>query len=77
MCWRSIPSYEDLAVRIEFFGDEIERIVEIDPLTGEILGSAHARRHLSRQALGDDAGAAQPRASSTIEEELGERLEGA
>ena len=31
------PSYEDVAVRIEFFGDEIERIVEIDPLTGEIL----------------------------------------
>ncbi len=33
------PSYEDLAVRIEFFGDEVERIVEIDPLTGEILGA--------------------------------------
>jgi len=32
------PSYEDLALRVEFFGDEIERIVEIDPLTGEILG---------------------------------------
>ena len=33
------PSYEDLAMRVEFFGDEIERIVEIDPLTGEILGN--------------------------------------
>ena len=33
------PSYEDLAVRVEFFGDEVERIVEIDPLTGEILGT--------------------------------------
>jgi len=32
------PSYEDLAVRVEFFGDEIERMVEIDPLTGEMLG---------------------------------------
>ncbi len=31
------PSYEELAVRVEFFGDEIERIVEIDPLTGELL----------------------------------------
>jgi excinuclease ABC subunit B len=31
------PSYEELALRIEFFGDEIERIVEIDPLTGELL----------------------------------------
>jgi excinuclease ABC subunit B len=33
------PSYEDLAMRVEFFGDEIERIVEIDPLTGEIMGT--------------------------------------
>ncbi|MGZ3679958.1 MAG: DEAD/DEAH box helicase family protein, partial [Ktedonobacterales bacterium] len=32
------PAYEDLAVRVEFFGDEIERMVEIDPLTGESLG---------------------------------------
>ncbi|MBA7654207.1 UvrABC system protein B [subsurface metagenome] len=31
------PAYEDLAVRVGFFGDEIERITEIDPLTGEIL----------------------------------------
>jgi excinuclease ABC subunit B len=31
------PVYEELAARIEFFGDEIERIVEVDPLTGEIL----------------------------------------
>ena len=31
------PAYEDLGLRIEFFGDDIERIVEIDPLTGEIL----------------------------------------
>ncbi len=32
------PAYEDIAVRIEFFGDEIERMTEIDPLTGEVLG---------------------------------------
>jgi excinuclease ABC subunit B len=31
------PAYEDIAVRIEFFGDEVERIVEVDPLTGELL----------------------------------------
>ncbi len=31
------PAYEEIAVRIEFFGDEVERIVEIDPLTGELL----------------------------------------
>ncbi len=32
-----IPAYRETALRIEFFGDEIERISEIDPLTGEIL----------------------------------------
>jgi excinuclease ABC subunit B len=31
------PSYDEIAVRVEFWGDEIERIVEIDPLTGEVL----------------------------------------
>jgi len=31
------PAYEELAVRIQFWGDEVERIVEIDPLTGEML----------------------------------------
>jgi len=31
------PAYEDIAVRILFWGDEIERIQEIDPLTGELL----------------------------------------
>jgi excinuclease ABC subunit B len=36
------PSYEELALRIEFFGDEIERIMEIDPLTGELLRELEA-----------------------------------
>jgi len=31
------PAYEEVAVRVEFWGDEIERIVEVDPLTGELL----------------------------------------
>jgi excinuclease ABC subunit B len=31
------PAGEELAYRLEFFGDEIERITKIDPLTGEIL----------------------------------------
>ena len=32
-----IPMYEELAVRIEFFGDEIERIHTLHPLTGEVV----------------------------------------
>ena len=31
------PAGEELAYRIEFFGDEVEKITKIDPLTGEIL----------------------------------------
>jgi len=32
------PASEELGYRIEFFGDEIDRIAKVDPLTGEILG---------------------------------------
>ena len=32
-----VPAYEEVAVRIQFFGDEVERIVQLDPLTGELL----------------------------------------
>ena len=32
------PAYEDTALRIEFFGDTVDRILQIDPLTGEIIG---------------------------------------
>lgn len=32
------PAGEEVAYRIDFFGDEVERITKIDPLTGEILG---------------------------------------
>ena len=32
-----IPVYEELAIRIEFFGDEIERVYTLHPLTGEVV----------------------------------------
>ncbi len=32
------PAYEDDAVRIEFFGDEIDKMVRIDPITGRTMG---------------------------------------
>jgi len=31
------PASSEIVVRVEFFGDEVERITEIDPLTGELL----------------------------------------
>ena len=33
-----LPAYEELGIRIEFRGDEVERIVVVDPHTGETLG---------------------------------------
>ena len=32
-----LPAYEEVGIRIEFWGDEVERIVQLDPLTGELL----------------------------------------
>ena len=32
-----LPAYEELGLRIDFWGDEVERIIQLDPLTGEIL----------------------------------------
>ncbi|MHB8840380.1 MAG: excinuclease ABC subunit UvrB [Candidatus Aquicultor sp.] len=31
------PAYDELAIRVEFFGDTVERIITIDPLTGEMM----------------------------------------
>ena len=31
------PAYDDFIVRVQFFGDEVEKITEVDPLTGELL----------------------------------------
>ena len=32
-----VPAYEEIGVRVEYFGDEIERITRFDPLRGEVL----------------------------------------
>ncbi|MDQ3283264.1 MAG: DEAD/DEAH box helicase family protein, partial [Acidobacteriota bacterium] len=37
------PAYEDDAVRIEFFGDEIDKMVRIDPVTGRTSGQEYDR----------------------------------
>ena len=33
-----VPAYEELAVRVDYWGDLIENILQLDPLTGEVLG---------------------------------------
>jgi excinuclease ABC subunit B len=67
------PAYDEIAVRIEFWGDEVERIVDVDPVTGEILVTRtsveiYPAKHFvtSKEKM--------QLALKTIEEELHERL---
>ncbi len=66
-------AYTERAVRVEFFGDEIDRITEIDILTGEILGE---RSHISVYPASHFATSREKleRAIINIETELAERL---
>ncbi len=69
------PSHEeDRAVRVEFFGDEIDSIKEIDPLTGKRSASPGERRHLPRDPLRDDPDNLD-RAVKAIQLELSQALE--
>ena len=66
------PAYEDVAYRVEFFGDEIERIAQVDPLTGEVLNSqAHLDIYPARHFVTQQDKLL--RAIVSIEEELAER----
>lgn len=68
------PAGSDKAVRIELFGDEIETIKEMNPLTGEILG---LRNHVAIYPASHYVTSKEnmERALVTIEEELAERLQ--
>ena len=68
------PAYEERAMRVEFFGDEVERILVMDPVTGEIVGE---RDELfifpaSHYVAGSER---MRRAIAAIEVELAERLQ--
>ena len=69
-----IPAYEtDTAIRVEFFGDEIDRITEIDILTGEIKGELkHTAIFPASHYVVDKENI--ERAVKAIEEELEERV---
>lgn len=66
-------SSSENAIRVEFFGDEVERITEINTITGEILGR---RKHVSIFPASHYATTEEniKRAVGTIKEELKERL---
>jgi excinuclease ABC subunit B len=69
-----IPMYEELAVRIEFFGDEIESIQTLHPLTGQVVREEEEMYIFpaSHYVAGDER---MHRAITTIEDELRERLQ--
>ena len=69
-----IPAYEhERALRLEFFGDEIEAVREIDPLTGEILGNIGKPVIYPASHYVSDRDNLE-RAMSDVRDELGERL---
>ncbi len=67
------PAYEEYAVRIELFGDEVERVSRFDVLTGELLGDLEELIIFpaTHYVAGDER---MRRAIASIEVELGERL---
>ena len=67
------PAYEEQALMIEFWGDEVERIARFDPLTGEVLlEMAKASIFPAREFVTDEDKLAQ--AINDIEDELTERI---
>ena len=68
-----IPVYEEMAVRIEMFGDEIERLMTLHPLTGEVISEDEELYIFpaSHYVAGPER---MERAIAGIEAELAERL---
>ena len=68
-----IPVYEELAIRIEMFGDEIDSLAVLHPLTGDVIDEVD-RTYLfpaSHYVAGEER---MKRAIGTIEEEMEERV---
>jgi excinuclease ABC subunit B len=68
-----IPQYEELAVRIEMFGDEIERLMTLHPLTGEVV-SEDEELYIFPASHYVAGAERMERAIAGIEAELAERL---
>lgn len=68
------PVYQEMATRIEFFGDEVERIMTLHPVTGEVIADEQETYvgAATHYAAGDEI---VRRAIGDIRLELGERLE--
>ncbi|PRQ11239.1 excinuclease ABC subunit B [Corynebacterium sp. 13CS0277] len=69
-----IPAYEELAVRVEFFGDEIDALYYIHPLTGDVVRQVDELRIFpaTHYVAGPER---MEKAVAAIKEELAERLD--
>ena len=69
-----IPAYEELAVRVEFFGDEIDALYFIHPLTGDIIRRVEELRIFpaTHYVAGPDR---MEKAIAAIKDELAQRLQ--
>ncbi len=68
------PADDERALRIEFFGDEVDRIVRVDPLTGEV-GQPVAEAAVFPASHYVSSPETLKRAAASIEAELAERLD--
>jgi excinuclease ABC subunit B len=67
------PAYEESLLRVDMFGDEIERLMWVDTVTGEVTGQPEGLRiYAASHYVASDTRMA--RAITTIEQELAERL---
>lgn len=68
-----IPMYEEMAIRIEMFGDEIDSLATLHPITGEVISEEESvfLFPASHYVAGPER---MQRALDSIEDELGERL---
>ena len=69
-----IPVYQETALRIEMFGDEVERLITLHPLTGEVL-SEEQEAFIFPASHYSASKATMDRAIGAIESELAEQLE--
>ncbi len=67
------PAYEERAVRVSLFGDEVERITSVDPLTGEVIEELETLVLFPASHYVTDV-ESMGRAIEGIEAELGDRL---
>jgi len=68
-----MPAYGETVLRVEYFGDEVDRIVEMNPVTGEVIGD-HTELWVYPATHYVASDERIRKALTTIEDELGDRL---